>query len=103
MTDQKRNVYVILGILEEYMDLDEMIDIITQAKERATSENITDVKLEISKEKGYYGDVDVTLRIEGRRFETTEEVAIRLAAEQHEKSARIKRLERELQELRKSK
>lgn len=100
MNEKPRTVYVTLGLLEEYMGLDEMLDILLQAKQRAEAEGISDVQLDITKEKGYYGEVDLILRLEGRRPETAEEVVIRLDAEQRETSARIKKLERELQALR---
>lgn len=101
INEKPRTVYVTLGLLEEYMGLDEMLDILLQAKLRAEVEGISDVQLDITKEKGYYGDVEqLTLRIVGQRPETAEEVAIRLDAEQRETSARIKKLERELQALR---
>lgn len=94
MKTQNRQVQVILGFLFEREDIDVVERKIAEAKQRAEKEGITNVRLDIDYEKGYYSNVTITAHIIGYRPETPEETKLR---EQHdaETQRRNEKAERE--------
>jgi hypothetical protein len=74
----KGTVKVVLGDIERYgMPLDKLEQMIASAKQRAATENIRNIVIDIDYERGYYDSVDITAQIVGTRDETDEEFELR--------------------------
>lgn len=55
---ERRHVVVVLGVLDEYISLSRMEEIIVGARERIQLENIIEhtVRLDVCVDRGYYDD-----------------------------------------------
>lgn len=89
----------ILGIINEYTSIDAIEEIIRDIKSREDYHLYSNVRVEFEIHRGYYDDIDVTVKIEGTREETEEETRLRLHRDEESKADRIARLKRELKQL----
>ena len=96
---QKTTVTVTLALLDKYMSLDDLLKTLNGLQERIAAEGIHDVYLALDYERGYYDDVDVTAKIEGKRTETDEEFSMRLANEARARANREEYDRREYERL----
>lgn len=75
---QRSRVTVQLGSMGSWISLSDLESMIQEAKRRAEIEGIINIGLDISYNRGYYDDIEVSAVLEGSRLETDEEVRLRL-------------------------
>lgn len=81
--------------------LSELQKLINSAAERLKPEQITNARLDISYERGYYNDVSITVTVVGQRPETDEEYAIRTENHRNTSAAAKEMRRKEFYRLRK--
>lgn len=99
----KRMVSVVVGALPPWsISLEDLEDIIKQAKVRIQEEKLRKPRLDLGYTKGYYNNVEVTATFFATRFETDEEKQIREQQEQYDIQRRTKNLSQQVRELSKA-
>jgi hypothetical protein len=99
----KRTVSVIIGVVPSWgISLEDLEDIIKQAKIRIRQENLQAPRLDLGYTKGYYDDIEVTAKFIATRFETDEEKQLREQEEQYDKQRWAKNLSQQVRELSKA-
>lgn len=94
-------VQVTLGILYDGTYVDQLEQIIDEAKKCGAKEGITNIRLDFRRIDGYYNDVSFEVTLLGDRLETEEEYTLRIKQQEIENSKDREWRRRQWEELRK--